>query len=69
MPEAEVVITVRDNGPLRIRGPITVLDAEGNPFDISGQEVVALCRCGRSGRKPFCDATHRLEGFASTPRA
>ena len=66
---SDVEIRLRDNGPLRIRGPITVLDAEGNAFDISGQEVVALCRCGHSNRKPFCDATHRIAGFESAPRA
>ena len=65
----DVEIQVRDNGPIRIRGPITIHDAEGNTFDISGQEVVALCRCGHSNRKPFCDATHRIEGFQSSPRA
>jgi CDGSH-type Zn-finger protein len=65
---AETVITVRDNGPYRITGPFTLVDAEGNAFEITS-EVTALCRCGMSQKKPFCDATHRSCGFQSAPRA
>jgi CDGSH-type Zn-finger protein len=60
-------ITVRDNGPLRISGPFTLLDAAGNAFEVT--EVTALCRCGQSANKPFCDATHRTCGFENAPRA
>jgi CDGSH-type Zn-finger protein len=65
---AETIITVRDNGPYRITGPFTIVDAAGNVFAITS-EVTALCRCGMSQTKPFCDATHRNCGFESAPRA
>jgi CDGSH-type Zn-finger protein len=64
----ETTITIRDNGPLRITGPFTLVDADGNQFEIT-TEITALCRCGQSSRKPFCDATHRTCGFESAPRA
>jgi CDGSH-type Zn-finger protein len=64
----ETTITIRDNGPLRITGPFTLVDADGNEFEIA-TEITALCRCGQSARKPFCDASHRTCGFASAPRA
>ncbi|MGD9932152.1 MAG: CDGSH iron-sulfur domain-containing protein [Dehalococcoidia bacterium] len=64
---ADLNIEIRDNGPYLIRGGVTVKDADGNTFET--QDVVALCRCGHSGKKPFCDGTHRGEGFESAPRA
>lgn len=64
---AEVRITVRDNGPLRVTGPVILEDAEGNVFET--KETFFLCRCGRSEKKPFCDGTHRHIGFDSAPRA
>lgn len=63
----DLVIEIRDNGPYRIRGGVTVRDAGGNVFETDG--VVALCRCGLSPKKPFCDGTHRSAGFESAPRA
>ena len=65
----EVTITVRPNGPYRIRGPITMVDVDGNAFDLPGTEFVALCRCGHSKTKPFCDRTHREVGFQPETRA
>ena len=47
---------------------MTVVDAEGNAFALP-EGPVALCRCGQSATKPFCDATHRDGGFASCERA
>jgi len=64
---ADISITVRDNGPYLIRGGATVTDAEGTQFET--QDVIALCRCGKSEKKPFCDATHKTCGFESAPRA
>ena len=54
----EVVIKVRDNGPYKVTGPVTVVDAEGNRFELP-EGPIALCRCGQSQTKPFCDASHR----------
>ena len=65
----EVRITVRPNGPYRVRGPITLVDDDGNEFDLPETETVALCRCGHSRTKPFCDGTHREAGFRPETRA
>ena len=65
----EVTITVRDNGNLRVVGPITLLDGEGNPFELEAGRAVVLCRCGGSATKPFCDSSHRTNGFESAVRA
>jgi len=59
----EVTIQVRANGPLKVTGPITILDAEGVPFEVPQGSSVVLCRCGHSKNKPFCDTTHREVGF------
>jgi CDGSH-type Zn-finger protein len=56
---SQVTIKVRENGPLLVTGPIVVQDHVGNTFDVAGKETVALCRCGHSARKPFCDGAHR----------
>lgn len=63
-------ITVRDNGPLLVQGPITVVDAAGTQFKIPADKpAVALCRCGQSNNKPFCDGAHKAGGFDSVERA
>jgi CDGSH-type Zn-finger protein len=65
-----VVIKVRHNGPYKVTGPITVIDADGNEYDLAEQgEVVALCRCGGSTTKPLCDGTHSKIGFEAAERA
>jgi CDGSH-type Zn-finger protein len=64
----EVVIKVRDNGPYKVTGPVTVIDAEGHEFALP-EGPVALCRCGRSQTKPFCDASHRESAFEACERA
>lgn len=64
---SDVKITVRDKGPLLVRGDVELVDAEGNRFEIKNQ--FALCRCGGSARKPFCDGTHAKNGFDDCVRA
>ena len=49
------------NGPLLVSGGVRVLDADGNVLYES--EKAALCRCGGSSNKPFCDGTHKENGF------
>ena len=67
---ADVEIKVRENGPYRVTGPVRIIDAEGNEFDLAEQgEVIALCRCGGSTTKPFCDGTHSKIGFDAATRA
>ncbi len=61
-------ITVRDNGPYLVKGPVLLLDAEGNEFRVE-RATVALCRCGYSKTKPFCDGTHSKIGFRAAQRA
>jgi CDGSH-type Zn-finger protein len=59
-----VVIRCRENGPLVVRGAIRVVDHLGNEFPLpEGKDNVALCRCGHSGNRPFCDGSHRTCGF------
>jgi CDGSH-type Zn-finger protein len=67
---AEVEIKTRLNGPYRVQGPVRIIDADGNEFDLSDKgEVIALCRCGGSTTKPFCDGTHSKIGFQAAERA
>ena len=61
-------IIALDNGPYLVKGPILLLDAEGNEFS-SDRATVALCRCGGSMTKPFCDGTHSKIGFQAAERA
>jgi len=61
-------ITALDNGPYLVRGPVSLLDAEGNEFRVE-RATVALCRCGASATKPFCDGTHSKIGFRAAQRA
>ena len=61
-------ITALDNGPYLVRGPVVIVDAEGNEFP-SERETIALCRCGGSTTKPFCDGTHSKVGFQAAQRA
>ena len=65
-----VEIKVRDSGPYKVTGPIRLIDADGNEFDLpdDGRPIV-LCRCGQSSTKPFCDATHKHCGFEAPERA
>ena len=66
----QVEIKVRENGPYRVTGPVRLIDADGNEYDLGEQgEVIALCRCGGSKTKPFCDKTHSKIGFEAAERA
>ena len=66
---SDVAITVRENGPLKVTGPITIVDAEGVSFVVPPGNAVVLCRCGHSSNKPFCDATHKKIGFVAVETA
>ena len=61
-------ITALDNGPYLVKGPVLLLDAEGNEFRAE-RATIALCRCGESANKPFCDGTHSKIGFRAAERA
>jgi CDGSH-type Zn-finger protein len=69
---AAIKITVRKNGPLRVEAPegsIDLVDADGNPYDLTGKPAFSLCRCGASVNKPFCDGTHSKMGFQAAEAA
>ncbi len=70
-PEGAVVeIKTRANGPLRVEGPFRLVDADGTAYDLAEHgKVIALCRCGASTTKPFCDGTHSKLGFEAAERA
>jgi CDGSH-type Zn-finger protein len=61
-------ITPYPDGPYLVRGDFVVQDAEGKELPLERQ-TIALCRCGKSRMRPFCDGTHKLIGFRapSTP--
>jgi CDGSH-type Zn-finger protein len=62
-----VTITVRKNGPYLVSGAVGLRDADGNHYP--AKETVALCRCGASTKKPFCDGTHSKAGFQAAEQA
>jgi CDGSH-type Zn-finger protein len=66
----EVVIKARHNGPYKVTGPVTIVDADGSEYELPDDgRPVALCRCGGSTTKPFCDGTHSKIGFDAAERA
>ena len=60
-PDAEGSLRPQPNGPLYVRGGITIVDAEGGV--LAEGTRFALCRCGGSRNKPFCDNSHIALGF------
>jgi uncharacterized Fe-S cluster protein YjdI len=59
--DIETIVEVSANGPLLVYGNIKIKDAQGN--ETIKNKVTALCRCGQSANKPYCDGTHRKVGF------
>ncbi len=55
-------VTACPDGPLLVRGDVELVDDRGNPVE-RHRATVALCRCGSSAIKPFCDGTHKAIGF------
>jgi CDGSH-type Zn-finger protein len=68
-----ITIKVRQNGPLLIAGDdvaqVSLVDHEGTPISVEGRKSIALCRCGASTTKPFCDGTHSKIGFQGAEQA
>ena len=64
MDQPKVRVTPYRDGPLLVRGPITVLDTDGTSVEVT-RDPVALCRCGASRQKPFCDGSHKITGFSA----
>jgi CDGSH-type Zn-finger protein len=61
-PGAGASIVPYENGPLIVRGDFRLETPDGEPID-PGRGTIALCRCGKSAIKPFCDGTHKKAGF------
>ena len=62
-------IACRPNGPYLVEGEVELLDPTGKRVDTAGKAKIALCRCGGSSQKPFCDGTHSKIGFAAAEAA
>jgi CDGSH-type Zn-finger protein len=73
-PRRKMIVTERtqiialDSGPYLVKGPVVLLDADSNEFRAE-RSTFALCRCGGSQNKPFCDGTHKKIGFRATESA
>ena len=64
---AEVTIEIIKNGPLIVKGEVNLKGADGRSYPT--EKRMALCRCGASTEKPFCDGTHSKIGFQAAERA
>jgi CDGSH-type Zn-finger protein len=63
-------IRLRENGPLVLPATVQIVDHLGNPFVLPvGKDNIALCRCGESKCKPFCDGSHKTCGFQASETA
>lgn len=62
MSEERVTVTAYPDGPILVRGGVDLLTPDGEPIPRT-RRTVALCRCGLSSIKPFCDGTHKASGF------
>jgi uncharacterized Fe-S cluster protein YjdI len=60
-PQQRLEVRASENGPLLVTGNVRIVDAEGAL--LYEGEKAALCRCGGSSNKPFCDGTHKKNGF------
>jgi CDGSH-type Zn-finger protein len=60
--EDEATITPYADGPYIVRGKFRISDQDGNEIE-PGRRTIALCRCGKSRIRPFCDGTHKVIGF------
>ncbi|NYE47292.1 CDGSH-type Zn-finger protein [Spinactinospora alkalitolerans] len=64
-PDADpVTVTPCENGPLLVRGAFRLTTQGGEEIE-PGRRTVALCRCGASAVKPFCDGSHKAIGFTA----
>ncbi|CAB4603418.1 MAG: CDGSH iron-sulfur domain-containing protein [Actinobacteria bacterium] len=64
----KVQIRIKENGSIRVKGTVEIVDADGNVIETKSD--FSLCRCGLSKEKPFCDGSHKgnfeaAEGLSS----
>ncbi|MDA0167263.1 CDGSH iron-sulfur domain-containing protein [Solirubrobacter ginsenosidimutans] len=70
MADSDTVITPYRDGPLLVRGSFKLLDQDGDEIELGGREqTIALCRCGKSRLRPFCDGTHNVIRFRAPSNA
>jgi len=62
MSDEPTIITAYPDGPLLVRGPVELRTPDGQAVPRT-RRTVALCRCGLSSIKPYCDGTHKPAGF------
>lgn len=60
-----VTVKAVQNGPLQLKGDFRLVSHEGEEYDLAGQRIVLLCRCGHSKNQPFCDSSHKRVDFVS----
>jgi CDGSH-type Zn-finger protein len=60
--DRKTLITPYRDGPLLVRGDFRLQDQDGNEIE-AGRDTIALCRCGKSRTRPFCDGSHKLVAF------
>jgi CDGSH-type Zn-finger protein len=65
----DVTVQTQPNGPYLVAGPIHLVDPTGKPVALPPGRPVALCRCGQSMMKPFCDGSHSRVGFQAAEPA
>lgn len=58
---SNVKVNLIENGPILVHGQIELENSKGEK--IKTEETTAFCRCGDSKNKPFCDGTHKSNGF------
>ena len=66
-PDEPATITPYRDGPYIVRGNFQVLDQDGKPIATT-RKTIALCRCGKSQIRPFCDGSHKYVGFRAAGR-
>jgi 3-phenylpropionate/trans-cinnamate dioxygenase ferredoxin subunit len=64
---SDPTIQILPKGPYLVTGKVNLVDASGKPIEAG--EKIALCRCGASTNKPFCDGTHSKVGFEAAAAA
>ena len=63
---SDVTIRMRPNGPFLVEGAFKLIDSAGHSFELNPDKpAIALCRCGASGNRPFCDGSHKGCEFVS----
>lgn len=62
MAEQQALIVPYRDGPYLVRGPVSLCDQDGAEIE-TGRAIIALCRCGRSRMRPFCDGSHHVVRF------